>query len=34
MLIEKQALENEVQQANASLVLYEMKAARIEDQVI
>ncbi|XP_011650648.1 E3 ubiquitin-protein ligase BRE1-like 1 isoform X2 [Cucumis sativus] len=32
MLIEKQALENEVQQANASLVLYEMKAARIEDQ--
>lgn len=34
MLIEKQALENEVQQGNASLVLYEMKAARIEDQVI
>lgn len=33
MLIEKQALENEVQQANASLVLYEMKAARIEDQL-
>ncbi|XP_008437811.1 E3 ubiquitin-protein ligase BRE1-like 1 isoform X2 [Cucumis melo] len=32
MLIEKQALENEVQQGNASLVLYEMKAARIEDQ--
>lgn len=34
MLIEKQTLEKEVQQANASLVLYEMKAARIEDQVI
>ncbi|KAL0547697.1 hypothetical protein IC582_012121 [Cucumis melo] len=33
MLIEKQALENEVQQGNASLVLYEMKAARIEDQL-
>ncbi|CAK9319213.1 unnamed protein product [Citrullus colocynthis] len=33
MLIEKQTLEKEVQQANASLVLYEMKAARIEDQL-
>lgn len=34
VFIEKQNLENEIQQANASLVLYEMKAARIEDQVI
>ena len=34
MLIEKQTLEKEIQQANASLVLFEMKAARVEDQVI
>ena len=33
MLIEKQTFEKEVQQANASLVLYEMKTDRIEDQV-
>ncbi|XP_022145595.1 E3 ubiquitin-protein ligase BRE1-like 1 [Momordica charantia] len=33
MLIEKQTLEKEIQHANASLVLYEMKAARIEDQL-
>lgn len=33
VFIEKQNLENEIQQANASLVLYEMKAARIEDQM-
>ncbi|XP_022944813.1 E3 ubiquitin-protein ligase BRE1-like 1 [Cucurbita moschata] len=33
MLIEKQTFEKEVQQANASLVLYETKTDRIEDQL-
>ncbi|XP_022924474.1 E3 ubiquitin-protein ligase BRE1-like 1 isoform X1 [Cucurbita moschata] len=33
MLIEKQTLEKEIQQANASLVLFDMKAARVEDQL-
>ncbi|KAI4356680.1 hypothetical protein L6164_000684 [Bauhinia variegata] len=33
LLLEKQTLEREIQQQNASLIFYEMKAARVEDQV-
>ncbi|KAK7395594.1 hypothetical protein VNO78_16158 [Psophocarpus tetragonolobus] len=33
LLIEKRVIEQEVQQANISLNLYDMKAARIEDQL-
>ena len=33
LLLEKHTMEKEIQQASASLDFYEMKAARIEDQV-
>ncbi|KAK9273096.1 hypothetical protein L1049_017903 [Liquidambar formosana] len=33
LLMDKQTMEKEIQQANASLDLYEMKSARIEDQL-
>lgn len=33
LVMEKRAMEREIQQANATLNFYDMKAARIEDQV-
>jgi len=33
LLMEKRVIEQDIQQTNTSLNLYDMKAARIEDQV-
>jgi hypothetical protein len=33
LLMDKRTMEREVQQANASLCFYDMRAARVEDQV-
>lgn len=33
LLMEKRTMEREVQQANTSLCFYDMRAARVEDQV-
>ena len=33
LLLEKHTMEREIQQANASLDFYDMKAARVKDQV-